>query len=103
MQKQTNKKKKKPSLSRMEHAHDTALIVFRVKPKTWKSKLSITSINIFGIKSLDKLTFQEINKILFSPEAAIGEVTFSWPRVIKKLTNRHSTVTLFWVAVKIFN
>ena len=57
-------KKKKTSLSRMKHAHDTALIVFQVKQKTWKSKLSMTSIDIFRIKSPDKLKFQEINKIL---------------------------------------
>ena len=51
----------KNSLSRLKHAHDTALIVFQVKPKTWRSKPTMTSIDISGIKSSDKLKCQEIN------------------------------------------
>ena len=49
----------KNSLSRMKHAHDTALTVFQVKPKTWKSKLSMTSIDISIIKSPDNLNFKK--------------------------------------------
>ena len=56
----------KNSLSRMKHAHDTALAVFQVKPKTWKSKPSMTSIDISSIKSPDNLKFQEIKKFCFN-------------------------------------
>ena len=49
-------------LSRLKHAHDTALTVFQVKPKTWKSKPTTTSIAIPGIKSSDKLKCQEVKK-----------------------------------------
>ena len=52
----------KSSLSRMKHAHDTALTVFQVKPKTWKSKPIMTFIGILGIKTPDKLKCQEIKK-----------------------------------------
>ena len=60
------KKNKKHSLSKMKHAHDTALTVFQVKPKTWKPKPSMTSIDISGIKGLDKLEIQEIKKFYFN-------------------------------------
>ena len=52
----------KSSLLRMKHAHDTALTVFQVKPKTWKSKPTMTSIDILGIETPDKLKCQEIKK-----------------------------------------
>ena len=45
----------KNSLSTMNNAHDTALTGFQVKPKTWKSKLTTTSIDIPGIKHPGKL------------------------------------------------
>ena len=48
----------KNSLSRLKHAHDTALIVFQVKPKTLKSKPTMTSIDISGIKGPNKLKCQ---------------------------------------------
>ena len=48
----------KNSLSRLKHAHDTALTVFHVKPITWKSKPIMTFIDISGIKSPDKLKCQ---------------------------------------------
>ena len=49
-------------LSRLKHAHNTALTVFQIKPKTWKSKPTTTSIVIPGIKSSDKLKCQEVKK-----------------------------------------
>ena len=52
----------KNSLSRMKHAHDTALTVFQIKPKTWKSKPTTTSVDIPGIKSPDRVKCQEIKK-----------------------------------------
>ena len=56
----------KNSLWRIEHAHDTALTVFQVKTKTWKPKPPMTSIDISGIKSPDKIKFQEIKKFCFN-------------------------------------
>ena len=50
----------------MKHAHDIALKVFQEKPKTWKSKSSMTSIDISGIKSSEKLKFQEANNFCFN-------------------------------------
>ena len=38
----------KNSLSGMNYAHDPVLTVFQVKPKIWKSKSNMTSINIYG-------------------------------------------------------
>ena len=52
----------KNSLSTMKHAHHTALTLFQVKPKTWKSNPTTTSIDIPGIKSPGKLKCQEIKK-----------------------------------------
>ena len=56
----------KNSLSRIKRAHNTALTVFQVKPKTWKFKPSMTSIDISGIKIPDKLKFEEIKKTCFN-------------------------------------
>ena len=39
----------KDSLLRMKHARDTALIVFQVKTKTWKSKPTMTSISTYPV------------------------------------------------------
>ena len=77
----------KSSLSGMKHAHDTVLIVFQIKPKIWKSKPTMTSIEISGIKNLDKRKCQEINNFFFQPEASIREVIFRRPRIIYKLRN----------------
>ena len=77
----------KSSLSGMKHAHDTVLIVFQIKPKIWKSKPTMTSIDISGIKNLDKRKCQEINNFFFQPEASIREVIFRRPRIIYKLRN----------------
>ena len=52
----------KSSLSRMKHAHETALIIFQVKSKTWKSKPTITSIDISDIKRSGELRCQEMKK-----------------------------------------
>ena len=52
----------KNSLSSMKHANNTALTVFQVNSKTWKSKPTTTSIDIPGIKSPDKVECQEIKK-----------------------------------------
>ena len=49
-----NANKNKNSLG-MKHTHNTAQTVFQVKPKTWKSNSTMTSINIPGIKSPDKI------------------------------------------------
>ena len=52
----------KNSLSAIKHAHDTALTLFQVKPKTWKSNPTTTSIDIPGVKRPGKLKCQEIKK-----------------------------------------
>ena len=76
---------KKSSLSRMKQAHKTALIIFQVKSKTWKSKPTITSIDISDIKRSGKLKCQEIKKSVLT---TIGEVIFSRSRVAYKHRNR---------------
>ena len=50
----------------MKHAHDTAQTVFQVNSKTWKSKPTMTSIDITSIKNPDKRKCQEIKNLCFN-------------------------------------
>ena len=50
----------KNSLSGMQHAHDTAITLFQVKPLSTKSKPAVSSTDISMIKNLGKLKCQEI-------------------------------------------
>ena len=50
---------------------DIALTVFQVKPKTWKSKPTMTSIDISGIKNPDKFKCQEIKQFCFNQKLPV--------------------------------
>lgn len=78
----------KNSLSEMKHAHDTVSTVFQVKPEIWRSKPTMISIDISGIKNLDKLKCQEKNYFCFNQKLSLERSLYT----NLEIANNSSTV-----------
>lgn len=78
----------KNSLSEMKHAHDTVSTVFQVKPKIWRSKPTMISIDISGIKIPDKLKCQEKNYFCFNQKLSLERSLYT----NLEIANNSSTV-----------